>query len=65
MDFKFIDIDGSVFSTDPDYDLLHGGYIDPEKLLKDEKQAEQVNEAIEIIKEFLKQAENEGIIEIG
>lgn len=34
------------------YDLTNGGYIDPEKLLVDPKDAKRVKDAIAVVKEF-------------
>lgn len=42
-----------VWTDDPYYDFFDGGYIDPEDLLEDQDDIERVNEAKEIIEEFL------------
>lgn len=63
--FSFNQLDEPVFTTDLFYDLFDGGYIKPEELLSDKKQAEAVIDAVHTIKSFLEQAENVGVIEIG
>lgn len=45
------------------YDLFIGGYIKPEKLLKDQIDIDRVKIAIETIKDFKDSAESENIIE--
>ena len=46
------------------YDLIDGGYIRPEELLKDEKQLKELENAIEIVKSFEQALEdNELLIE--
>jgi len=44
------------------YDLFQGGYIKPENILEDPADVKRVQEAINILEEFLSQAEEEGII---
>ena len=39
-------------SSDPWYDLVHGGYLDPEELLSDPKDAKAVMDAAALIVEF-------------
>jgi hypothetical protein len=41
------------------YDLTDGGYLDPEKICANAKDAERVMEAIEIIKDFQKSCEEQ------
>ena len=53
-----------VATTDLYYDLFEGGYIKPETLLKDKNDIESVNNAIDIVKQFLPEAESSGNIEI-
>jgi len=45
------------------YDLTDGGYIKPEKLLKDKVQAKKITEAVELLREFKREAEEQGVIE--
>ena len=40
------------YTTDFYYDLFLGGYIEPEKYLENESDAQKVNDAIATIKEF-------------
>lgn len=62
MDFKFKEID-TIFSDDPYYDLFDGGYIDPKKILLSEDQYVKLLEAMITVRDFLDQAEEEGILE--
>lgn len=45
------------------YDLFNGGYIKPEKLLKNQEDIDKVKNAIEIIKDFKDSAEDKDILE--
>ncbi len=55
---------GAKISTDDFfYDLTTGGYIKPEKLLRDKKDVEKIKAAIATLKEFEKAAEDQGILE--
>lgn len=45
------------------YDLFDGGYIKPEKLLKNQKDIDEVKNAIEILTDFRDSAEDSDIIE--
>ena len=40
-----------------------GGYINPFEMLKDKNQAEKVEEAVKLVKDFLDKAERAGILE--
>jgi hypothetical protein len=44
------------------YDLTDGGYIKPEKLLKDKKDIEAVENALKVLNDFQKSAESQGIL---
>lgn len=46
------------------YSLTVSGYIDPRKMLLDQSQIEQVEKAIELIKNFVDSAEREGVLEL-
>ncbi len=61
MDFKFKKT--KVETSDAYYDLFEGGYIKPEKMLLDAEQATVVNNAIEVVKNFLDQASDAGVLE--
>lgn len=62
---KFIDVDEPVVTTDdPYYDLFDGGYIDPHSLLEDSDDAEEVCEAIQLIKDFISKAVDVGVLEV-
>ena len=63
MKFEFNNLEQPVYSQDFLYDLTIGGYINPFKMLKDKNQAEKVEEAIKLVKDFLTQAENNGLLE--
>ncbi len=66
MDIKFVfkELSEPVYTDDPMYDLMTGGYIEPADMLSKE-QAKIVNDAIFIVNSFLSQAEEEGVIEVG
>lgn len=55
----------SVYTSDFWYDLTDGGYIRPEELLEDPKEAEKVNDAIETLRKFRDEARDAGVIEEG
>lgn len=61
--FKFRERDKPVYTSDVWYCLNEGGYINPHDLLEETKQADEVHDAIEIIRQFLDQAEDAGVIE--
>ena len=62
MNFK--EIDEPIYTSEPHYDLLVGGYIKPEELLEGDD-AQRVADAVKLVQEFMDEAESEGIIEIG
>jgi len=45
------------------YDLFDGGYIKPEKLLKNKDDINRVNEAMKVIEEFIDAAEAQDVVE--
>ena len=45
------------------YDLFDGGYINPEKLLKNQEDIDKVKNAIKVIKDFKDSAEDKDILE--
>lgn len=49
----------AVTSEDFWYDLAYGGYIKPEDCLEDALDAEKVNAAVKILKEFEKACEDQ------
>lgn len=53
-----------VSSSETGYDLIHGGYIRPEDLLCDPKQAQEVRKALDLVIAFLDQAEEAGLVEV-
>lgn len=61
---KFKDIEDTIFTDDPYYDLIEGGYIKPEELLEDPKEAEAVRAAVNLLEQFFKEAKRKGIIEL-
>lgn len=61
---KFKKLDEPVVSSDLYYDLFDGGYIKPEEMLKDKEDVKKVNDAIEVIRNFLTEAEGKGAIEV-
>lgn len=56
--------DAFVSSDDPWYDLTDGGYIKPEDLLVDQKQAKMVADAVKLLRDFMRQLEDNEILEI-
>jgi hypothetical protein len=44
------------------YDLFEGGYIEPEKMLTNSDDIKKVRDAIEVVKQFLKEGEEKGKI---
>ena len=46
-------------SSDPWYDLSAGGYLKPEEMCENPEDAKKVNEAVEIIEDFLKSCEEQ------
>lgn len=63
VDFEFKD-GASVTSQDPHYDLFYGGYIDPAELLKRPDQIRLVKEAVAVVRDFIQQAEDIGVLEL-
>jgi hypothetical protein len=63
MNFK--KLDEPTFSDDTLYDLIYGGHIDPYELFDDPEEAKVVADAISLIRQFLDEAEEEGVLEIG
>jgi hypothetical protein len=60
MEFK--KIKEPIQSDDFWYDLTSGGYIKPEKLLKNKEDVAKVKEAIKIIQQFQQEAEENEVI---
>ena len=60
---KFLENAEKVYTSEPFYDLSFGGYIVPDKMLEPED-AEKVNEAVETIQTFFREAEAEGVLEL-
>lgn len=61
---KFRILDEPVYSSDPLFDLFDSGYIQPEELLANVEDIDEVNEAIEIIRQFLDEAVSAGVLEV-
>jgi hypothetical protein len=62
---KFKEIKQPIVTADPWYDMVSGGYIKPEKLLEDPKEITQVRTAINVVRAFLLEAEEAGVIEMA
>lgn len=60
MKFKKV----TVFTEDPWYALFDGGYILPEEMLENEKDIKEVRSALDIIRKFIYEAEEKGILKI-
>ena len=56
--------DEAIFTSEVYYDLFEGGYIKPEELLVSETEANIVNTAIGIVRDFLDEAEEAGVLEM-
>ena len=67
MEFKFKDMDDVeiIVSSEPHYDLFEGGYIAPEDLLSDQKQIDKVNHALWIVRNFLDQSVEAGLVVVN
>lgn len=48
-----------IHTSDFGYDLIDGGYFDPEKMCEDQGDAKRVKDAIAVIKEFKKACEEQ------
>lgn len=59
MNFKKNTKIKTVYTSDPYYDLFDGGYIKPDLFLEEED-AKKISEAIELIREFLDEAQELG-----
>jgi hypothetical protein len=60
MEFK----EGALIVTsDFWYDLTSGGYIEPDKLLKNKEDVEAVKNAIRVIRDFESSADEQGVLE--
>jgi len=46
------------------YDLFYEGYIDPEKLLKNKEDIDEVKDAIYVIKKFKKELSEKNLIHL-
>lgn len=53
----------SVASSEWYYDLFEGGYLEPEDFLEDEEDIKKVQDAMEIINNYLSNLEDEGLLE--
>lgn len=63
MEFKFLANPEEYHGTEDEwYALAYGGYIDPEKILADREQLEELLRAIDLVLAFFKQCEDAGII---
>ena len=60
MEFKKKSI---ISTSDFWYDLMEGGYVKPEKLLKDKKDVEAVLSAIKTLRDFQNSAESQEILQ--
>lgn len=64
MKFTFKERDEPVSTFDPRNDLFDHGRIDPSVLLADEGQRKAVEEAMAVVRAYLDQAEEAGVIDI-
>ena len=65
MKFKTFTEEQAVFTSDPWYDLVYGGYIKPEDMLEDEIDVLNVKDSINLLKVFLEGAEENNNIILG
>lgn len=64
MKFKFKDgASAEIGSEDPFYALSMGGYLKPASVLADEKQAEAVEDAVNLVQAFIDACYEEEVIE--
>lgn len=59
MEFKKVE---TIYSDDFWYDLFYGGYIKPEKLLKNKDDVAKIKNAMQVLLDFKKDAEEQQII---
>jgi hypothetical protein len=64
MKFEFNKSAEPICSSDPLYDLIWGGYIEPSEILINSDEIDKVSDAAEVLREFLKQAEESGKLEL-
>lgn len=55
--------DAEIVTSDFWYDLTDGGYIVPSELLEDEEEIAEVENAIKVLRKFLRSAQENEIIE--
>lgn len=60
--WKKISEEDKVYSSEPLYDLIYGGYINPFQLLDDDEQATAVSNAAGTVQAFLDEAVNTGAL---
>jgi len=60
MEFK--KIKEPIQSDDFWYDLFDGGYIKPEKLLKNKEDVAKVKEAMKVLQQFQREAEEQEVV---
>ena len=61
MKFKKItNKEDKVWSSDLHYDLFDGGYIEPGRMLENHGDVVEVNAAIDLIRDFLSEAQENG-----
>lgn len=51
-------------TSEPYYDLMDGGYLEPENFVADDEQVKQIKEAIELVKNYMHGLKEKGLIEI-
>lgn len=59
---KFKKVSEPIITDDVYYDLFEGGYISPNRMLIDDQDKDDVAEAIYIVKTFLEEAQNQGVL---
>jgi hypothetical protein len=62
---RFKTMEEPVFSTEPMYDIVHHGRLAPERLLSDPDDVARVQGAIKVVLDYLRDAERDGVLEIG
>lgn len=64
MKYKFKELEEPhAISEEVWYCLTEGGYLKPEDILESEEQIDEVDNAIDIVYQFICQARNAGVIE--
>lgn len=59
----FPDIKQEIGTEDPWYALTDGGYLKPEEVVSDKEQLKMLEEAIQLVRDFIQQCYDDEVIE--